>query len=199
MFKDKKNVRKGADIVFNLDLSNVSLTPSKNVIISVINCINRFPNKVNDYENLIINFINYYKRKGFEVTLMSFCKIQGDEEAIKSILNKTKENCKTYFYNGDRNEALRVLANSSVVIGTRFHANILGILMNKQIIPISYSSKTDHVLRDLGYQGKIIDIKNIDDIDLSYFDMKNFDYQIDLDKIKKEAALQFKRLDEVLR
>lgn len=198
LFKDLKNIRKGADIVFNLDLSGIPVTQSKNVIISVINCKNRFPEKLNDYEKLILNFIHYYKRNGYKVTLMSFCKIQGDEEAIKRILNKTEIKCNVYFYNGNRNEALKILADSSIVIGTRFHANILGILMNKHIIPISYSLKTDHVLKDLGYQGQIIDIKNINKFNFNHFNIKDFEYQIDLEEIKKEAVLQFKALDEVL-
>lgn len=198
LFKDIKSVRKGADIVFNLDTSNLSLNNTNKVVISVIDCKNRFPDKILDYENLILNFINYFSKLNYKIVLMSFCKIQGDENAVNRILNKASIKCEKYFYNGNINEALNIIADSSVVIGTRFHANILGILMNKRIIPISYSQKTNNVLKDLGYQGKIIDLQSIENIDINSLYLNDFEYQIDLNKIKNEANLQFEKLDEVL-
>ena len=37
--------------------------------------------------------------------------------------------------------------------------------MNKKIIPIAYSDKTINALKDLGYNGKIYDIRALDTFD----------------------------------
>ena len=70
---------------------------------------------------------------------MSFCKNEGDEQAIEEIISKcdkeTKQHISKYYYKGNIKEALEELANSQIIVGGRFHANILGMLLKKAVIP----------------------------------------------------------------
>lgn len=48
-----------------------------------------------------------------------------------------------------------------MVIGTRFHAVILGLLAGAEVLPIMYSNKTGYVLDDLGFDmAHAIDLKS---------------------------------------
>ena len=150
----------------------------------------------------------------YKITYMSFCKNENDELAIEEILNKLNENVnqnsakennfrdfiETYYYRGNIKEALEVLNNSDIIVGTRFHATILGLLLNKTVIPIIYSDKTKHVLEDLNFKGKTVDIRELENYNIEeLFEKENMDYKLNVEKIRKEAELQFKELDKVLK
>lgn len=205
LFKNLKNVRVNPDIVFSLDTSNIELNEEEKVIISVINCRNRFEEKVsNKYENLIIDLINKFDKFGYKVILMSFCKYEGDEEAINEILSEIssdelKNKIEQYNYNGNIEEALNVLGKAKIIVGSRFHANILGLVMNKTILPIAYSDKTINVLKDINFKGKIIDIRKIDEFNINELTKKDLEYKINVEKYKKNAQKHFEKLDEFLK
>ena len=151
MFNSLENVRSAPDIVFTLKTDNIKMEEENKIVISVIN-----PKKkvgiqyYNDYLDFILSQINYYIKHGFRVTLMSFCKEEGDEDMIDTIISKIgnlhlREKIDTYFYNGNINQALNILGTSKIIVGSRFHANILGLIMKKTIVPIAYSDKTINV------------------------------------------------------
>jgi colanic acid/amylovoran biosynthesis protein len=108
------------------------------------------------------------------------------------------EKFEKYCYRGNIEEALDTIGDSQVIVGTRFHANILGFLMNKVVIPIAYSDKTTNVLSDLKFSGKIFDIRfkeglsfdNLDDVILS----NNFDMSV----INKNLNDPFEKVDMIL-
>lgn len=136
-FKDLKNVRWAPDIVFTLDTSNISIKNNKKVVISIIDCSRKNNCEYKDsYEKKIIEISEYFIRKGYEVIMMSFCKFEGDELAIESIYSKCNDDLeqklKKYYYRGNIEEALNVMANCQIIVGTRFHANILGLLLGKK-------------------------------------------------------------------
>lgn len=199
LFNHLENVRKAPDIVFSLDTKNINIIQSNKVIISVISCQGDLRDYRIYYEKKVSELCAMFVKKGYQVILMSFCKIQGDEEAIDRIKQQCEVHVDKYFYRGNRKEALNIIADSSIVVGTRFHANILGLLLNKTILPISYSQKTTHMLDDLGYKGKIIDLKNIKDFDVNSLTHKDLSLKIDIQDIKKMSQLQFKELDQVLK
>ena len=58
---------------------------------------------------------------------------------------------RTLYYWNNIQEVLTELASSNTVIGTRFHAVILGLLAGAEVLPIMYSNKTGYVLDDLGF------------------------------------------------
>lgn len=204
LFNDNSNVRYAPDIVFSLNTDNIEITNDKTAIISVIDCTKRFEKNISDnYENKIIELIKELNERQYKITLMSFCKEEGDEHAIELIMDKIndkkiKKSINYYYYNGNINEALNIIGKSQIIVASRFHATILGLVMKKTVIPVAYSNKTINVLNDLGFKGKIFDIRKPNDFDVKKLNDKDFSYKFNVDKYKKEAEGHFKKLDLIL-
>jgi len=167
LFKKMSNIRIASDVVFQLKHD----TPSKienNVIISVIEPSNRA--ELKDYGDLYYQKMKEISlaiiKSGREVVLMSFCKFEGDEVAIKEIMNiipeEHKKQVNSYFYDNDLDEALEIIRKSSAVVATRFHAMILGWVYGKPVLPVVYSEKMTNVMEDAGYKGQYISFDNLD-------------------------------------
>ena len=203
IFKEFPNVRYSTDIVFSYKSPNIKIKNNKQVIFSVIDCDFKEKELVvnyrEKYENTILSLINFFQKKKFKIILMSFCKSQGDEEAIKRIKARCKSNVSCYFYNGNIEEAINVIASSSIVVGTRFHANILGMLYGKTVLPIAYSDKTINILKDMKYKGKVLDVRNLDDFDISLLTDDDLNYKIDISKQAKLAERHFQNIDKLLK
>lgn len=159
-------------------------------------------NTLGMYEDKIIQLIKTLFERNYEVCLMSFCKAQKDEEAIEDILNKCDEKIKSkiqkYYYDGNMQEALNIIADSQIVVGSRFHANILGLIFGKKIIPVLYSDKTKHVLEDLQIPVKSIDIRNLDEANIDEILNHNLNINYDVEKQRENSKMHFTKLDEVL-
>ncbi|MCX4364230.1 MAG: polysaccharide pyruvyl transferase family protein [Bacilli bacterium] len=202
LFSSLANVRSNPDIIFSLNINKLTLKNEKKVVISVINCKNRdIDSKM--YENKIVELIKYFDSEEYETVLMSFCQYEGDEEAIENIFDKIKyekfkKNISKYFYRNDIDQALEVLAKSSIIVGSRFHANILGLKMKKIIVPIAYSDKTVNALNDLGYKGKIYDARNLNCFVLNDEFKKNLKYKCDVSNVVFESEKHFEKLDSIL-
>lgn len=204
LFKNNKKIRVATDIVFNLNVDGAKISTDGYVAISVIDCKKRFDKNIcNIYEEKIVDFIEYFSKKNLKIKLMSFCKEEGDEEAIESILNRIKKRNKdllnfvsTYFYSNNIDECLDIIAKSNAVVGTRFHANILGIIYDKPIIPIAYNNKIINTLNDLKYAGKIINIEEIKEFDVFAHDYSNCKCKIDVNEQRKNATEHFKEFDK---
>ena len=201
LFQKLPNVRYASDIVFTLDTSNIKQKAEKMVLFSVIDCETKIGKEYQvKYEEMLKNMANFFTKKGYKICFMSFCKREKDDEAIKRIYNflekKVQENAEIYEYNGNVEEALNKMAQSEIVVGTRFHANILGLLLGKTVIPIIYSNKTKNFLEDIQFKGKIIDIKKDENIELKEEDLL---YKKDVTKQIENAQEQFKKLDELLK
>lgn len=202
LFKDLNNVRYSTDIVFSYKNSDIKISKDKKVVISVIDCDFKAKELGNnyreDYEKKIVEFIEFFNSKNYEVTLMSFCKAQGDEIAINRIMKKTSVKVSKFYYTGNIEKAVEVIASSSIVIGTRFHANILGLLYNKTIIPISYSNKTTNILKNLKFKGKILNIKDIKKFNVFSLSDEELKYKIDIHNQIIQANSHFEKLDRYL-
>lgn len=201
-FKAHQNVRTSTDIAFTLDISPFKVKPEKMAVFSVISCRNRFDSVIADkYEQEVINLSQNLTDKGYKVVLMSFCKSEGDEAAIDSIVKKmpTELAYKTeiYNYDGDLHEALRLLARAEIIVGGRFHASVLGLLFSKKVLPMAYSDKTINLLGDMDYKGEIVDIRKIDEFNGSMFDFDKISIH-DISQQVIRAEDQFQELDEVL-
>ncbi|MBO5348491.1 MAG: polysaccharide pyruvyl transferase family protein [Clostridia bacterium] len=199
-----KNVRVSTDIIFSYDVSKYRKVKEENkVIISVIDISKKAGQIVNPdlekYEQKILELIKFFVNREYEIELMSFCKEEGDEIAIESIFNKSefKNKIKKYYYNGNVEEALSELATAKTIIGTRFHANIIGFLLNKNVIPVIYNDKTRNMLEDISFEGKYIDIENMDNFNIKELKDEDLKYLINIDKHIRKAESQFKILDEV--
>lgn len=203
LFSELENVRCAPDILFSIDTTNINIRCERTVIISVIDCSKKSNKEyTEDYEKKIIEFIKFFLEKQYKVILMSFCKDENDEVAIERIKTKCangiKKKIETYFYNGNMQEALEILAKSEIIVGTRFHANILGLIFNKTIIPIAYSDKTIHVLKDMNFKGKIIQMKEIKNFHIEDLTDDDLTYKMDISFEKKDADRHFEKLDKIL-
>ena len=200
MFKDLNNTRIADDIVFSL--KGIKSKKGNSVVMSVIKPSYRRALKGEDFsyykkiKEMCIEFIN----QGLEVTLMSFCKNENDEDAINEILSlipdKYKSKMNSYYYRYDINEALQILANSKAVVASRFHAMILGLVFEKPILPLIYSKKMINVLEDIKFKGQYYNIKNIDKVNIDYSWIENSN-----EFIKKQinnSEKHFEKLDEFL-
>jgi len=204
LFKEFKNTRYSSDIVYSLNTDNVQIKNEKKVVISVVDCNKKFgKEKTKIYEEKIIELIRYFIKSKYEVVLMSFCKFQGDEIAVKRILKKCsideKKYIEKYYYRGNTKEALNVIANSEIVVGTRFHANVIGLLLGKTIIPIAYNNKTINMLNDIGFAGKKAEICNIEKFNPEELTYEQLNYKINVEKQKLKSNEHFKELDKILK
>ena len=206
LFKSLPNIRYASDIVFNLDVKDIKKTNKKKVIFSIISCEYKIGLEYKkDYEEKMIEMIEFFTKKGYEICLMSFCKEEKDEEAIEAIFQQCSEKLKPkiekYFYRGNIKEALDRIGDSSLMVGSRFHANIIALLLGKKVIPVLYSDKTKHVIEDMQLNLKMIDIKDIKNFNVKENEEILLQEQNNTQKISeaiKDASRQFEELDKIL-
>ena len=182
LFRDFDNVRFAEDIIFGYKKKD---TEEKNqVAISVIKPSYRA--KLKEYDSIYYDKVRdiaiEYINNGMKVVFISFCKSEGDEEAIKDILGRIpdmyKDKVGKYYYRGNIDNTVNLLAESKYIVATRFHAMILGWVFNKHVLPIVYSSKMTNVMNDVGFEGIHTCIENINN-----FDVKKVINNIGLSKI----------------
>ncbi|MGN0383576.1 MAG: polysaccharide pyruvyl transferase family protein [Eubacterium sp.] len=210
LFKNVDKVRYAPDILFNYDFANIS--NKKQIFISVIDCASRNSglDKLSDneekYINLISKYIKSYAENGYSIILSSFCKIENDEESVEKIINQlsveVQNKVNIINYDGTNTDKLTsAIADSELVIASRFHASVLGFAANKPVFPIVYSDKTINILKDLSFEGKYIDIRKLDGN--SYVEPINIQYdkQVinDIKSIKKKSCEHFCKLDILLK
>lgn len=202
LFNELNTVRYAPDVLFDLNMPKI--TTQKKIFISVIKPSFRKELVGKDlvYYNKIAEFCKFFISNGYKIVLSSFCKNEGDEEAITMILNLFEEDEKQYiekkYYNGtNRIDIINEIASSEIVIATRFHAMILGWISNKKVLPIIYSNKTLNVIKDLKFKGDYVDIRN--SIEYYKLNLANIGDLIDnISTIKEDSKLQFAALDKLL-
>lgn len=167
LYNQLSNVRYSRDIVFGITkYFQFNNRVKKHVLFSIIDVSNK---KINpqSYEKKMTDLIYYFLNNGYTITLMSFCRREGDEKAINRIYKsfKKNKNVDKYYYRGDIESALQLIDSAEIIVASRFHAAILGLTLNKYVIPISYSKKLNNVLNDLNFKGKVFDIYHMDALD----------------------------------
>lgn len=202
LFKDLPTTRVASDIVFTLDSSEYLSRQDKTAVFSIINSRSRFDAKTAEtYEKAIRDMTQSLLGKDYRVIYMSFCKFEGDETAIDNIIDASApeiaRQIEVFNYDGDIDAALRVFAACEVVVATRFHATILGLLFGKKVLPMAYSDKTTNILHDMKFKGDIIDIRNMGDFDGANYDFGSIP-KTDIAEQKQLAEKQFQELDKVL-
>lgn len=192
--KDLSNVRCASDIVFNLDKSGI--TREKKVVISVMDLKKKGFSDVQlkYYNGILQQLINKYREKKYEITAMAFCKREGDDKVAVDLKEQYPFiNCVCYDGNIDR--MLNEMKNSEVVVATRFHALVLGLLMEKKVIPLIYNEKMTHLLRDVHFDNAIYDLEMMEPI--NFVDEDKYIYT-DVTETIIDSKEQFKKLDEIL-
>ena len=104
------------------------------------------------YLSNTLKIVNYFIEKGYSVQLLSFCERYGDEVITDELYNliENKDNVHKHYYRGNIDEIIEVISSSEFMVGTRFHAIIIGLVYGLRVLPISYSVKTENALKSIG-------------------------------------------------
>lgn len=203
LFKDLSNVRMAADVIFQLKKKG-NVEEDNNIVISVIKPSIRedLLNYDNIYYNKIKEITMYFINEGYNVTLMSFCEKEGDKEAVETIKKMIPDDYLHkvigHYYKFNMEETLNIIERSKFVVGTRFHAMILGWVYDKPVFPIAYSKKMINVMEDINFTGSYTDLKNIHKLDADQVFNSMKTNRVDITEQIVSAEKQFEKLDEYL-
>lgn len=106
----------------------------------------------------------FYWQTQKRAVLFAFCEGEGDIRACSTIKDEilaidSSVDVEIVCHKSIE-ESLGVIANSSWIVGCRFHAVMVGISFGKRVLPVSYSKKIDNELQDLHYGGEVFHIKD---------------------------------------
>lgn len=202
VFKDISSARVATDIAFTLKPEAYAASNKNTVVISVINADSRFsPDLAKQYRQKIAQLAEKFVNQQREVILMSFCHYEGDAASAESIRDLMPESfakqVKIYDYDGDLEDALSVLGAANVIVGGRFHATILGLVLGKKVLPMAYSDKTINILNDIGFKGPVVDMRDMDSFNVERFDVS----ELMANDVRAQVSIaekQFEKLDKVL-
>ncbi len=197
LFSDLNSVRYRPDVVFGLDVVKIPKR-SKSVGFSIVSPRNGVNEKL--YIRKYVDLVEFYQKKNYEIYFFSFCKKQGDEDIIESIISELKEdNVNRVYYDGDIDEFLRIYSSVEKVYCGRFHSMILSMIFEQQIFPISYSKKMVNVLDDIEYKGQIINIEDFYSINPSELDDQIAENKYNVSEQIAKSKGQFEKLDILLK
>ena len=169
LFRDVATVRQASDILFSYPMPKAAVK-EKQLFVSVINCAARddshgLAQHDRAYVEGMAKLLREYAAQGYSILLCSFCKHEGDEDGIQKIVGALDGiEVDTLYYDGTNADAITTaMAESALVVGTRFHATILALAAGRPVLPIIYSDKTAHVLQDLGFNGITYDLRKTPD------------------------------------
>ncbi len=199
LYKDIKSVRYCPDLLFSFKY-NGEIKDTKHISVSVIDTYLKDRNISSEisknYENTIADIIKNYSKCGYTIDLLSFCEAQGDSNAIDRLIAKLPNiKINKIVYDGtDFAPVLNSIATSEIVVASRFHAMVLGYVLGKKVLSITYSKKTDNVLYDLALDTSPLTLNSLGDSD-RVFKKLNALAPIDVSLIKEQADSQFSILD----
>ena len=202
MLQDLPHVQYAPDVIFMAHQPEPEKI-GENVVISVIDIGLRTKDHavIDAYYSLLRDTILRFNSQNIPVTLVSFCKMEGDEDAIAHLMDMLPDhaNVSTCFYDGNIQKLLSLMSNATYIVASRFHAMILALSFGKPVFPISYNCKIKHYLDDVDFQGKYAVLQQLPEItadDLLY----NYEHRIitDCSLHKKYAPNQFRALREFL-
>lgn len=205
LFADLKHIRYAPDVVFNLAYEPIKKIPNS-IGISLIHLSETFRPHLypyqKDYLQSITDVVIQAAKDNRIVRLFSFCKSEGDDNAILQVMNNVPQELhkkiKPIFYEDDISEFLLAFQEMDIMICSRFHSMILGLVFQQKIFPIVYGEKMKHVLEDIGYKNEFISIE--DSRSLTYERVINNASKsvTDVAYIKDKAQEQFRELDRLL-
>ena len=205
LFRDVDTVRVAPDILFSYPMPQVQVR-EKQVFVSVINCAGRdeshgLSSCDSRYVANMANLLNRYLEDGCNLILASFCKEEGDEDGVRKILEamgcQDDPRVRVLCYDGtNAAELTQAIAESDLVVATRFHAAILALAAGRPVLPIVYSDKTLHVLEDLGFDGVVYDIRQDEEWKFSGVDKKVFSVKTIVRCAQNHFAILDRQLEE---
>ena len=105
-----------------------------------------------------------------------------------------------YLYSGDPEAMLTAMNNCRCLVATRFHAMILGWVLQKNVVPVIYSGKQTQVLKDVRFTGPMWNALEGEDISAeALLSAALADTgQLDITDLRQRAKGQFAALDAFL-
>ena len=200
LFKDIENVREAPDYVFTYPIMNTEkIQDTIGITVLDLEIRDDLRDKENEYIQMLTNNIKEYIKEGKKVYLYSFCKREGDENAIDKIINNVNDsNVTAIKYEGNIEEFLSIYTQMEYMICARFHSMVISALANQKMYIMSYSEKIDHVNKDLEFNLPIIHFKDISSE--TFINLNDF-VSVDREKIipiSDKAKLQEQAIQRVL-
>lgn len=206
IFKNLDNVRMANDIVLGLDVDKYRKNKKEKIVGFSIIDVNKkidISEFYNSYIESTVKSIKTFIEKGYKCVLMSFCEIEGDLDVINKIINslsqKEMEKVEIYEYKFNLEEAINLISSFEIFIAARFHASILGLLLNICTIPIIYSDKTLNVLKDLKLEEIAVKMKDLNCIYNEDYIERRLNQGNMLEKDFYKNNNQFEKLDKLLK
>ncbi|MGY0691310.1 polysaccharide pyruvyl transferase family protein [Virgibacillus sp. FSP13] len=204
LFNDLPRVRMADDIIFQMKkpIANIQ---EKRIVLSVIKPSIRkhLANYDTIYYQKMSEIAIFFMKKGYYVTLMAFCEMEQDDEAVEMIMKQIPRDYKNsvtkHVYQFNIDETLTVIAKSSFVVASRFHAMILGWVMDKAVFPIVYSNKMTNVMQDAGFNGSYADFNTIHTLEAEEVFASMETNKLDITKQVQQAEKHFEVLDHYLK
>lgn len=206
LFPDAKSVRYAPDVLFTADLPDVP--KRRQVFFSVVDLGNTekfasITGRRDAYERWLSRSIDECASDGYDIVLASFSTPDGDNKAVERLTAAAQARgvaVRAIEYTDNMDEVLRELASSQIVVGTRFHATILGLVAGARVLPIMYSDKTKHVLEDIDFNmANAVDLKCITDKELFAVSPVRDAVTFEVHDVIVAAQGQFTALDGFLR
>lgn len=173
-FKSMPQARKTGDILLGcpyIQDAVKGIIKKKQVAISVIDIKQKSELNGNseEYEQKIIEWSMNLMNSGYQIVFMSFCKAEGDEQAIQRIIKQIPKSSKikVICYQNNWQEILRTMAESEWCIASRFHATVICWTVGTPVFSLAYSQKTKSLLDDCNASESLC---MINDIELLNFD-----------------------------
>jgi colanic acid/amylovoran biosynthesis protein len=206
LFQQLANVRYAPDILFGTEFPVVE--KRRKVFFSLVDLVgnvgkfHELCKKGPEYEDWIMKLTESYHKKGYEVTYCSFCSVEGDDKAVTRLARRAEQSgieVTQLFYRDNIDEILSDIAESEIVIGTRFHATILGLVAQAKVVPVIYSDKTRNVLEDMNFEmNDAVDLRNFHSQDISMCDRAIEHPVVDISHEVRDSVKHFAALDSFL-
>lgn len=153
LFSDLTNVRYANDIVMHMPITPAS-RKEKRIIVNIRSVDSWETLKVykDKYLETTLHIIEHYISQGYNVQLLSFCNKYHDDTITSELYGMISDttNVNVINYEGNIKECLKIISESECILATRFHAVILGLIFGLKIFPVSYSNKTENMMKSLG-------------------------------------------------
>lgn len=153
------------------------------------------------YQQTMARVVLALNDRGLDAVLMAFCVGEGDAAAAERLAEVIRAErpgarYRQHVYRGNVDEAARLVAGSTAVVATRFHAMVLGWLFGKPVLPVVYDEKMDQALEDVAYGGPVLRLDNLGAQDAGQAaDRLLASVPLDVSDTVRQAAGAFEKLD----
>lgn len=206
-FEGVSTVRYAPDMLLDYPMPCCAIK-QKQIFVSLIHCGGDDHSSLSPYKNTylgnMVTLLQKYLDDGCSIVLASFCKHEGDEQAVLDILqrlNGSSDRLRTLKYNGTNSkDLLEAIAESDYVIATRFHGVILALAAGRPVLPVIYSDKTLHTLESIGFHGRVFDFRLSEPMQYEQ-SKENWEHDrgVQIEQLRLKSQKHFAKLDLMLK